>query len=274
MTSSIGYIFCITGLLCGEFTDHRRVPLTKASDAELWCFPWSVPEQMVEQTLKWSEMPSCSLWCHCNVLDQYTRSQHGYHQQISSLHDSEYDHYRWSIWANTATWSLLLHIHKYYRNVKVTRVQQRSVGYKKCTSNCISYSSISRADSRFAPIQWETSLQCNAISLISHEMWACYRDVMTWKCFMHYWPFVKGIHLVDSLHKGPVMHNIDVSLMLARTNCYANSGMGSDLRCHNAHLTCCAFALFWVDHVSNECMRCIYPYSSELLQLALRQWHS
>ena len=31
-------IFRITGLLCGEFTGHRRNPLTKASDAELWCF--------------------------------------------------------------------------------------------------------------------------------------------------------------------------------------------------------------------------------------------
>ena len=28
---------------------------------------------------------------------------------------------------------------------------------------------------------------------------------MTWKWFLHYWPFVRGIHqwLVDSLHKGP-----------------------------------------------------------------------
>ena len=36
MKSSNGNIFCITGPLCGEFTDHRWIPLTKASDAELW----------------------------------------------------------------------------------------------------------------------------------------------------------------------------------------------------------------------------------------------
>ena len=29
--------------LCGEFTGHRWIPLTKASDGELWCFVWSVP---------------------------------------------------------------------------------------------------------------------------------------------------------------------------------------------------------------------------------------
>ena len=44
MTSSIGNIFRVTGLLCGEFTGNRWIPLTKASDAELWCFLGSAPE--------------------------------------------------------------------------------------------------------------------------------------------------------------------------------------------------------------------------------------
>ena len=43
MTSSNGNIFRVTGPLCGEFTGHRLIPLTKASDAELWCFLWSSP---------------------------------------------------------------------------------------------------------------------------------------------------------------------------------------------------------------------------------------
>ena len=34
-------IFRVTGHLCGEFTDNRWIPLTKVSDAELWCFLWS-----------------------------------------------------------------------------------------------------------------------------------------------------------------------------------------------------------------------------------------
>ena len=34
-----------------EFTDHRWIPLTKADDAELWCFIWSAPEQTVEQPI-------------------------------------------------------------------------------------------------------------------------------------------------------------------------------------------------------------------------------
>ena len=41
MTSSNGNIFRVTGPLYGEFTGHRWIPFTKATDAELWCFLWS-----------------------------------------------------------------------------------------------------------------------------------------------------------------------------------------------------------------------------------------
>ena len=34
----------VTGPLCGKFTGYRWIPLTKASDAKLWCFLWSVPD--------------------------------------------------------------------------------------------------------------------------------------------------------------------------------------------------------------------------------------
>ena len=38
LTSSNGNMFPVTGPLCGEFTGHRGIPCTKASEAELWCF--------------------------------------------------------------------------------------------------------------------------------------------------------------------------------------------------------------------------------------------
>ena len=44
ITSSNGHILRVTGPLCGEFTGDRWIPLTKASDAELWCFLRYVPE--------------------------------------------------------------------------------------------------------------------------------------------------------------------------------------------------------------------------------------
>ena len=39
MTSSNENVFRVAGPLCG----HRWIPLTKASDAELWCSLWSAP---------------------------------------------------------------------------------------------------------------------------------------------------------------------------------------------------------------------------------------
>ena len=39
MMSSNGNIFRVSGHLCGVFTGPRWIPLTRARDAELWCFP-------------------------------------------------------------------------------------------------------------------------------------------------------------------------------------------------------------------------------------------
>ena len=68
MMSSNGSIFRVTGALCGEFTGHRWIPLTKASDAELWCFLWPVRWWMLSKQSWgwWFETPSSSLWPHCN----------------------------------------------------------------------------------------------------------------------------------------------------------------------------------------------------------------
>ena len=44
--------FRVTGPLCGEFSGNRRIPLTKASDAEFWYFLWSALEETVEKTIE------------------------------------------------------------------------------------------------------------------------------------------------------------------------------------------------------------------------------
>ena len=50
--------------------------LTKASNAELWCFLWCATDQMAQQIVDvqwwWFETPSCSLWRHSNVNAKYT----------------------------------------------------------------------------------------------------------------------------------------------------------------------------------------------------------
>ena len=41
-----------SGPLWRESTGHQLIPLSKVSDAELWCFLWSAPEQTVQQTIE------------------------------------------------------------------------------------------------------------------------------------------------------------------------------------------------------------------------------
>ena len=69
MTSSNGTIFRVTGPLCGEFTGHWWIPLTKAIHAEIWCFFLLCLNKRLSKQLWgwWFETPSCSLWRHCNA---------------------------------------------------------------------------------------------------------------------------------------------------------------------------------------------------------------
>ena len=76
MTSSNGNIFRVTGLLWEEFAGHRWIPLTKASDAELWFFYPRMNKRMDKQLRRWRfETPSRSLWRRCNGTVLYQQSQ-------------------------------------------------------------------------------------------------------------------------------------------------------------------------------------------------------
>ena len=69
MTSSNGSIFRVTGPLCGEFTGHRWIPLTKASDAELWFLLNLRLNKRLSKHSRgwWFETPSRPLWRQCNA---------------------------------------------------------------------------------------------------------------------------------------------------------------------------------------------------------------
>ena len=62
-------------------------------------------------------------------------------------------------------------------------------------------------------------------------------DVIKWKHFPRYWPFVRGIHqsLVNSPHKGQWRRALMFSLICDWTNDWANNRGGGDLRRHRAH---------------------------------------
>ena len=66
----------VTGPLWGESTSDRWIPLTKASEPELWWFLWSALEQRVEQTIEapviWDAMVliMTSLYCFEYIWEQ------------------------------------------------------------------------------------------------------------------------------------------------------------------------------------------------------------
>ena len=70
IASSNGNTFLVTGLLCEEFTGHRWIPHTKASDAEFWCFfDLHLNQHNNEQIMETLGFftPSRSLWRHGNA---------------------------------------------------------------------------------------------------------------------------------------------------------------------------------------------------------------
>ena len=54
-------------------------------------------------------------------------------------------------------------------------------------------------------------------ALASPIVLLCQDDVMSWKRFLQYWPFVRGIYLlpIDSPHNGPVLRIFDVSFVVS-----------------------------------------------------------
>ena len=62
-------------------------------------------------------------------------------------------------------------------------------------------------------------------------------DVIKWKHFPRYWPFVRGIHRspVNSPHKGQWHGALIFSLICAWINAWVNNREASDLRRHRVH---------------------------------------
>ena len=62
-------------------------------------------------------------------------------------------------------------------------------------------------------------------------------DVIKWKHFPRYWPFVRGIHrsLVNSLHKGQWRGALMFSLIRVWINGWVNNREAGDLRRYRAH---------------------------------------
>ena len=84
-------------------------------------------------------------------------------------------------------------------------------------------------------------------------------DVIKWKHFPRYWPFVRGIHRspVNSPHNGQWRGALMFSLICAPINGWVNNGEAGDLRRHRAHcdvivMTGNSLATFNVKHTNKH----------------------
>ena len=69
------------------------------------------------------------------------------------------------------------------------------------------------------------------------QCWILHDDVIQWKHFPRYWPFVWGIHRspVNSPHKGHWRKALMFSLICAWINSWVNNHEAGDLSRHRAH---------------------------------------
>ena len=97
------------------------------------------------------------------------------------------------------------------------------------------------------------------VAIVSRRRWVkmpewdienFYDDIIKWKHFPHYWPFVRGIHRspVDSTHKDQWCRAL-MLFICAWTNGWANNRDTSDLRCLFTHydLTVICLPFRWND---------------------------
>ena len=80
----------------------------------------------------------------------------------------------------------------------------------------------------------------------SHE----HDDVIKWKHFPRYWPFVRGIHRspVNSPHKGQWRGALMFTLICARINGWVNNREAGDLRRYRAHYDVIVMSLWEFSH--------------------------
>ena len=78
-----------------------------------------------------------------------------------------------------------------------------------------------------------------SVGLYAKVFWQCpaHDDVIKWRHYPRYWPFVRGIHQppVNSAHKGQWHGALMFSLICAWINYWVNYREAGDLRRHRVH---------------------------------------
>ena len=89
---------------------------------------------------------------------------------------------------------------------------------------------------------------------------AYHDDIIKWKHFLHYWPFVRGIcqSPVNSPHKGQWRSALMFSLICAWINGWVNSREAGDFRCHHTHYDVTVMSMNNPGYVMSEYTHCVW----------------
>ena len=108
---------------------------------------------------------------------------------------------------------------------------------------------------------------------IHGKLWDVHDDVIKWKNFPHYWPFVRGIHrsLVNSPHKDQWRGALLFSLICVWINGRVNNHEAGDLGRYRAHYYVIVMNyLTWSapSYNQNQCWNIVYSHLRNKFQ-----WH-
>ena len=111
----------------------------------------------------------------------------------------------------------------------------------------------------------EPTLHCIENDTPTPAITCTHDDVIKWKHFPRYWPFVRGIHRspMNSPHKGQWRGALMFSLNCARTNGWANNGEVGDLRRYRAHYHVIVMSLLF--HAQS-----LWPSNAYMRQLTMK----
>ena len=113
----------------------------------------------------------------------------------------------------------------------------------------------------FIYVVWPAQTYALAGTSMTHD------DVIKWKHFPRYWPFVRGIHrsAVNSPHKGQWRGALVFSLICTRINGWVNTGEAGDLRRHRAHYGVIVMKIPWLYVYSNSNTNILFSNSKVYL---------
>ena len=123
---------------------------------------------------------------------------------------------------------------------------------------------------RQCPSIWRILLLLGYLRVHSDFLWR-HGDVIKWKHFPRYWPFLRGIHRspVNSPHKSQWRGALMFSAICAWINGWVNNGEAGDLRHHRAHYDVTVMVSLWNNALpEHRCCQCLRKWPISIHTIA------